>query len=215
MRHPLNTPKDAKTKPLLSCVSRLSRLVLLCLLYSALVVPRPASGTQPPLGNVVEMGWQPIDSTNIYDYTIWITTNGGARWTPVDSTRRTDYAHTNRAAINPTNVYYAVTAMPWKPFGVRRESELCVLHWAPTRPPTNAIAYAKLKAVEVPSSQTIRVSSDGRTFEDSLLLRVVTTNGTEITNALIHIEPRTSTARPQFFFAYPVLPPPATPPPLP
>ena len=196
--------------------ARLRRaLIVLCLLHSALAIPHSAFGTQPPLGNVVEMAWQPIDPTNIYDYTIWITTNGGTKWTVVDSTRRTDYAHTNRSAINPTNVYYAVTAMPWKPFGIRRESELCVLHWAPTRPPTNALATAKLKAVEVPGGQTIRVSSDGRTFEDWLNLRVVTTNGLELTNALIRVEPRTSTARSNFFFAYPALPPPAVPPAFP
>lgn len=174
--------------------------------------------TQPPVNNIVEMQWLPLEGngTNPVDYCIWITTNAGARWNVVGSTRNvTGFTHTNRTAINPTNVYYAITGLPWKPFGVRRESELTVLHWAPSGTITNAAGTARLAGIGIVPGKAIKLSADLRVFEDWLMIRALDTNGIELTNIVLQLDHRASTHKPQLFYGYPVTTNPPQPSPKP
>lgn len=163
---------------------------------------------QPPTGGAFEMAWQPlVGITNPIDYCVWETTNAGARWKQIGETRGTNFFWTNRT-INPATHFYAITALPWMPYGVRQETEMKLLHWAPTGTITNASGYVKLRAIDAPAAQRIKLSSDLMKWDDWLTLRAF--DGTnELTNATICIEHSTSPDKPRLFYGYPaaVVPP--------
>lgn len=181
-------------------------LAVLFVLFAAFC----SQAVQPPTGGVFEMVWSPIAVTNPVDYCVWETTNNGARWRVIGETRGTTFAWTNRT-INPMTHFYAVTAMPWVPFGTRAETEMKLLHWAPSGNVTNATGLVKLRAVETPNGQRIKLSSDLAKWDDWLTVRAF--DGTnELTNATVCLEHSTSPDKPRLFYGYTVI---TNPPPLP
>lgn len=163
---------------------------------------------EPPIGGVFAMAWNKVLTNETVDYCIWESTNGAVRWKQIGGPQReTTFTWTNRNVTPLT--FYRVTQIPWMPSGsqdVRQETEIGLLHWAPsqTTPATNAENYVRMAAADVPTGRPLKLSSDLLTFDDWLTLRVLDASGTnELTNVTVRIEHRTNPHKPKLFVSRP------------
>lgn len=128
---------------------------------------------QPPINGQIYMQWEHVDTNyTTFDYVIWETTNAWQTQKQIGETRSNWFVTANNRLT--TNLYYGVTAIPWVPQGVRRESELKILHWAPSG--TNQVIstnnFAALISAEIPSNTVVQWSRDLKTFSNYFTITI-------------------------------------------
>lgn len=173
---------------------------------------------QPPIGGVFEMAWTKVSASPVVDWCIWESTNQGVKWKQIGTTRVPTFKWTN-ANINPVNTRYAITEMNWEPSGSqnpRLETEMVLLHWAPspTAPATNAANYVKMIGGYIPPNTWVKISSNLHNFTDHLRLKTFNVSNdtyTEITNTVIYVDYSTANQGGRVFFHIPVITNPPTP----
>lgn len=154
---------------------------------------------QPPINGQIYMQWEHVDTNyTTFDYVIWETTNAWATQRQIGETRSNWFFTTNTRLT--TNTYYGITAIPWVPFGVRRESDIKLLHWAFSG--TNLVVksnnFSALISATIPTNTVVQWSRDLQTFNNYFTISIVS-------NAAIFKLAETPKTNDYFFLRFPTL----------